>query len=334
MTIRQGVRVVDRVELSGHFFVKLNALGIPVGEVCRKAGVVYRPGEDTVVTTAQMFAVWRALGEVTRDGSLGLRLGSEMRSERFDPLSIVAFSAATFREALETMARYKRLCGAEEIRVTDEGNLVRVELDWRFGEGAEPGLLLDSAMASFVEVGRRGTGQPVRPEHIELKRHDDRLGLYEKHFGCLVRYGQTQDALVFSAWQTKLPLVTRNDALVGLIAPKLEADLAERLDEGWTNRVRAVLRRELGGTRPGLDDVASRLNQSGRTLQRRLAGEGTTFQTLLNDVRLELARSYLSDSSLSLGQISYLVGFDETHSFQRAFKTSQGVAPGRWRHRN
>ena len=325
--------MVDRVELSSQFFVKLRAFGVPVDEVCRRVGIAPRPGEETAMTTAQMFAVWRVVREFAADPSLGLRLGREMRSERYDPLAIVAYSAATFHEALEKMARYKRLCGAEEVRVIDTGALVRVEVDWIFGGGSEPGLLLDSALASFVEVGSRGTGQNLRPEHIELRRRDDGLSTYEKYFGCAVRYGQSQDAVVFAVWQTRAAMTTRNAALTSLIEPKLEADLAERLGARWSDRVRTVLKRELSGSRPNLDDVASRLNQSRRTLQRRLGEEGLTFQDVLGEVRLELARSYLSDSRLSLSQISYLVGFDEPHSFQRAFKRREGVAPGRWRHR-
>jgi AraC-like DNA-binding protein len=323
--------LVDRVELSANFFIKLASQGVPVGELCRRVGIVSRPGEDVMMTTAQMFTVWRVLGEMTQDAELGLRLGREMRAERYDPLSIVAYSAATFREALEKMARYKRLCGAEDVRVVETSSLVRVEVDWLFAAGADPGLLLDSALASFVEVGVRGTGQNLRPEHIELRRPNDGHQLYEKHFGCTVRYGQTQDSLVFSSWQTRLAMVTRSGVLLGLIEPKLEADLAERLGERWTDRVRVVLKRELGGSRLTLDDVAARLGQSTRTLQRRLTGEGTKFQEVLSDMRLELARQYLKESALSLGQISYLVGFDEPHSFHRVFTAREGVAPGRWR---
>lgn len=323
--------MVDRVELSGHFFTTLGDWGIPVAELCRRVDIGPRLGEEVSMTTAQLFAVWRVLSEMTADPALGLRLGRYLRSERYDPLSLVAYSAATFREALDKMARYKRLCGAEDVRVTESGLLVRVEVEWVFGAGVEPGLLLDSALASFVEVGTRGTGQTIRPEHIELRRADDGLQTYEKHFGCFVRYGQPHDTLVFASWQTRLALVTRNATLLGLVEPKLEADLAERLGETWSDRARAVLKRELAGSRPNLDDVAARLNQSARTLQRRLADEGTTFHELLGDVRLELARSYLADSSLSLAQISYLVGFDEPHSFHRAFRAREGVAPGRWR---
>jgi AraC-like DNA-binding protein len=325
--------VTDRIEISRNLLLKLQALGLPAAEAFRRAGLSPRPGEDLVVSTAQMFSLWNVIAEISGDPAIGLRIGREFRSELYDPLSIVAYSASTFRQALQKLARYKRLCGAENMEVADQAGVVRVEIDWMYRAGAEPGLVLDAAMASTVEVGTRGTGRTVRPERIELRRSDDGLGTYERHFGCPVRYGSREDALVFAAWQADLAMLTRNSDLAALVEPKLESDLAERFGVTWADRVRAVLKRLLGGTRPTVGDVASELRQSSRTLQRRLAEEKIRFQDLLEEVRMALARKYLSDSSLSLVQVAYLVGYDEVNSFHRSFRTREGVAPGRWRNR-
>ncbi len=200
-----------------------------------------------------------------------------------------------------------------------------------YARGEDPGLSLDTALAALVEVGARGTGQNLRPEGIELRRPADALGLYEKHFGCPVTYGARYDAVTFSARHTERPMINPNPQMAALIEPQLEAELAERLGSTWVDRVRAVLKRMMAGARPSVDDVASQLHQSSRTLQRRLAEEGTRFQDLLDEVRMALARTYLVESELTLGQIASLVGYDEPHSFHRAFRALEGVAPGRWR---
>lgn len=322
--------MIDRVELSGKLLAKLAFWGVAVDEVLRRAELSLGSGEDPSVPTEAAFRFWRTLDEGNADPSLGLRIGQEMRSEQYDLLSVVAYSAPTFRQALDKMARYKRLRGAEDVRVIESGGLVRVEMDWVFGPGPSPYLLVDAALAAFVEVGVRGTGQHLRPDHVELRRPDEGLLAHERHFGCPVRYGQPHDAVVFPGWQTRLPLVTRNPVLLGLVEPQLEADLAERGGTRWTDRVRVLLKRDLDG-RQSLSEVASRLHQSSRTLQRRLAAEGARFQDLLAEVRQELARGYLSQSDLTVAQIAYLVGFDEPHSFQRAFRSREGVSPGQWR---
>jgi len=70
---------------------------------------------------------------------------------------------------------------------------------------------------------------------------------------------------------------------------------------------------------------------SSRTLQRRLADDGTNYQDLLEDVRAEMAHHYLKESSLSLNEIAYLLGYEGPNSFHRAFHSREGVPPGQWR---
>ena len=73
------------------------------------------------------------------------------------------------------------------------------------------------------------------------------------------------------------------------------------------------------------------LNRNERTLQRQLKMEGTTFKTLLNEIRIELASKYILDSQLSLTEISFMLGFSEISSFSRAFKRWLGKSPTDYR---
>ena len=90
----------------------------------------------------------------------------------------------------------------------------------------------------------------------------------------------------------------------------------------------------VAGRRPGLEDVARELGTSPRTLQRRLAEDGATFQQLLQEARRELARHYLLHSSLELNDTAYLLGYEDAHSFFRAFHHWEGSPPGEWRARH
>ena len=73
------------------------------------------------------------------------------------------------------------------------------------------------------------------------------------------------------------------------------------------------------------------LRLSSRTLQRRLTEAGATFQQLTQEARRELARHYLTHSSLELNQTAYLLGYEDAHSFFRAFQGWEGTSPGAWR---
>jgi AraC-like DNA-binding protein len=80
-----------------------------------------------------------------------------------------------------------------------------------------------------------------------------------------------------------------------------------------------------------MDDVADELNVSTRTLQRRLQEADSSFQQMLDEARHHLARHYLNNSVLELNEAAYLLGYEDSNSFVRAFRTWEGIPPARWR---
>jgi AraC-like DNA-binding protein len=143
--------------------------------------------------------------------------------------------------------------------------------------------------------------------------------------------------LVFNKADMDLPFVTSNAELLAIVAPQLEAELAEQLaQKTFREQAKAILKRLLAGQRPGIQDLARELHLSTRTLQRRLTEEGVTFQRLLEEARRELARHYLLHSSRELNETAYLLGFEDANSFFRAFHHWEGTTPGQWRllHKN
>lgn len=74
-----------------------------------------------------MFNLHNAIYEISADPAIGLKLGSEERIERYDPIAIAALYTRTFRDALDRMARYKQLTCPEEIRIVEHGNECAVQ---------------------------------------------------------------------------------------------------------------------------------------------------------------------------------------------------------------
>lgn len=73
--------------------------------------------------------------------------------------------------------------------------------------------------------------------------------------------------------------------------------------------------------------IAKALNVSVRSLQRKLKEEGTTFKTLVDETRRDLALQYIKDSTASINEMAYLLGYSEHANFSRAFKRWTGVTP-------
>jgi len=129
-----------------------------------------------------------------------------------------------------------------------------------------------------------------------------------------------------------LPFVTYNADLLATVAPQLEAERAQQLaHKTFIEHAKGVLKQLLAGQRPGIQDLATELHLSTRTLQRRLAEQGITFHPVLDDARRELARHYLLHSSRELNETAYLLGYEDANSFFRAFHQWEGTTPGQWR---
>ena len=159
--------------------------------------------------------------------------------------------------------------------------------------------------------------------------------MYEEQFRCPARFDGRRNTIVFPKADLDRPFVTHNADLLAAVAPQLEAELAQALaSKAIAEQVKGVLKRLLAGRRPGIEDVAKELRLSSRTLQRRLTSAGVTFQQLTQEARRELARHYLKHSSLELNQTAYLLGYEDAHSFFRAFHDWEGSSPGEWRARH
>jgi AraC-like DNA-binding protein len=134
--------------------------------------------------------------------------------------------------------------------------------------------------------------------------------------------------VVFAAADATRRFVTADEDMWAFFEPELARRLAalER-DAGTTQRVRAALVEQLPAGRASMKDVAGHLAMSSRTLQRRLREERTTFQRVLAQTRESLARHYLTRSELPASEIAFLLGYDDTNSFYRAFSAWTGSTP-------
>ncbi|MET0556910.1 MAG: AraC family transcriptional regulator [Vicinamibacteria bacterium] len=329
--------------MSGRFRVarshlaRLEDLGIRAEDVVRAAGLPsgWLREERLLLDTDQLFAFWRAVGEVGGDPLLGLRLGAEDCIERYDPVGLAVLSSSCFRDAIERAGRYKQLMCPEEIRLVGRGRELRLQFRFPLKRELVPAVLQDLCFAWIVAIGRRGTGHALSPLRVELSRPSVDRQAYEEYFGCPVEPGAGADSLVFDAADLDRPFETQNPELLAMIAPQLDAELAHRRQDATAaDRAKVTVKRLLAGRRPDLRDVAREIGVSTRTLQRRLADAGLTFQQILEGARRELAHHYLLHSALDLTETAYVLGYEDASSFFRAFQQWEGDSPGRWRDRH
>jgi AraC-like DNA-binding protein len=317
---------------------KLEESGVRVAAVLRRAGLPQDLFAQTriLVTTEELFALWRAIGEVSGDPAIGLKLGTETRMERFHPSVIAALSTENLGAAVERLARYKRLSVPEEIVDERDDEEWSIQFRWTLAVEVEPPALNEHCFAWMLTIARRGSGTPISPVRLELVQERSHRKALERHFGCPVVCGSSRNAMVFRVGDAALPFVTRNAELLDMLAPQFEEDLKQHTngEDSFVELVRGAIQQRLTGHRPTTDDVARELHMSSRTLQRRLQESGSSFQRVLDEARHQMARYYLRNSVLELNEAAYLLGYEDSNSFARAFRGWEGVPPGHWREVN
>ena len=327
--------MVKHFRVAGSLRTRLEESGVLVSAVLRRAGLLSDLFDQTriLVTTEELFALWRAIREVSNDPAIGLKLGTETKTERFHPMGIAALSTEDFGAAIQHMARYKKLSAPEEILHEKDAEEWIIQFRWTLAVEVEPQALIEHCFAWVLTIARHGSGTRISPVRVELVQPRSHQKALERYFGCPVVCGQSRNAMVFRASDVALPFVTRNAELLDMLAPQFEQDLKQHTggDDSFLELVRGAIQQRLTGHRPTTDDVARELHMSSRTLQRRLQESGSSFQRVLDEARHQMARYYLRNSVLELNEAAYLLGYEDANSFARAFRSWEGVPPSHWR---
>jgi AraC-like DNA-binding protein len=325
--------------VSSGLSVRLAEFGILIPAVLREAGLPRDTFEQprVLLSTDQLFGLWRSIGNVSPDPLIGLKLGVENRTERLPPVGIAALATENFVAAVKHMARYKKLTAPEEILNELTELEFSVAFRWLRAGTLEPQVLTDCCFSLMVTIARQGTGNrkltPLRVEYLQPRTN---LPAIARHFGCEVISGASQNKIIFRSTDAKTPFVTRNTELLELLAPQFEEQLRQSGEEdlaedNFVELVRRTIQHKLTGHRPSIEMIAQSLHLSSRTIQRRLQEAGYSFQRVLDEARHQMARYYLSNSVLELNETAYLLGFENPNSFGRAFRSWEGMPPSDWR---
>src|SRR3954471_18255242 len=135
---------------------KLEESGCGSAAVLRAAGLPrdFFDQPRILVNTEELFALWRAIGDVSKDPAIGLKLGSEAKVERFHPIGIAALSAETLGAGFDTMARYKKLSAPEEILQEKRDGEWTVRFRWTLAVEVEPPVLIENCFAWLLTIAR------------------------------------------------------------------------------------------------------------------------------------------------------------------------------------
>ncbi len=324
----------DKCRLPQAFWRATERIGLPAPALLRQAKLpaTLHVTPDAWLTTAQYFALWRAVEDLSQDPAIGLRMTVETDTSVHPPATMSAFFASDYRDGLHRLERFKRLCTPEALSVTESGGESRVAVRWLHADEVEPDAAADVTFAAILELGRRGTGRHIRPVRVEMVRRGPVSEAHRSYFDAPIRTACPQNVLVLNRVDLDLPFAGHNPELLSILEPALAASLREiEARSSLSEQVKILIKRRIASGRPEVADVARELGMSERTLQRRITEQGSSYRGLLDEARQELGRHLLSDDQNGIDEIAFLLGFQDTSSFYRAFRSWEGVTPAQWR---
>ncbi|MFI2635432.1 AraC family transcriptional regulator [Streptomyces collinus] len=310
--------------------------GIDLRPLLKQVGL-----DETVMRSAalrvsyrQGSAVIRRALELTRDERLGLRVGAAQHLTAWGLLGFALMADDTLRHAIETGVKYQNLSGAMVVwsaatsEAEDEAFVLRADLPDPAMDPAVASFLNEEAFASVVTLSRLAVDPAFAPRAVEFSFPPPRrLDLYDALFRCPVRFGAPTNRMLIDATWARTRMPGRDPVAYASTLEMLDAQMASRRDQQDLLEVLEISVAQSLPVIPSFAEQARRHSTSERTLRRRLADCGTTYEALVEGVRRERVEQLLLRPELTLRDIARRAGFSDERALRRAVRRWHGTSP-------
>ncbi len=316
---------MKRFPLDKNYAELLKSQKISVSEVMRMSGLP----EDLFsrkapsLTEEEYIRFMDSIERSVKNKQVPILLATAENIEMISPPIFATYCSKDAEHCIKRLAQYKTLVGAVQFSVYESKDDITVEIAATSKQNL-PEIIVGIEMVLLTNLIRKATKQKIIPSKVLVKQLF-RNPEYERFLGCTAVTGDCNQ-IAFSKTDAEIPFISRNDSMWTFLEPELRKRLSEMdVDDTFAARVRGALVELLPGGQCTIEDVCTCLAVSKRTLQRKLSEEDTTFQKQLNHTRELLAKNYISNTDLSSEDIAFLLGYQDTNSFFRAFALWTGM---------
>lgn len=260
--------------------------------------------------------------------TFGLRMAETRRASNLGPLILLVRDEPTLRQALQAMARYGHLHNeAIFLHVEEEDGIAVIRDEVLASDVGSLKQATELVVGVLFRLLRFFLGDDWHPKTV-LFAHGapkDR-SVHTRVFGSNVEFGHAFSGIVCNASDLDLPLPSADPVMARYVRRYLN-DLDPEGGKRMSDEVRQMVIMLLPSGRATVDHIARHLGVNRRTIHRHLTQEGTTFSSILDAVRSELAVRYLDQGERQCAEISGFLGFSEPSAFTRWFRGTFGCSP-------
>ena len=317
------------------FLAHAESLALPIGDL------VESELDDTATVELpfpSLVELCERVAERAADPFVGLAIADALPPGSYGIVEYVTAAAASVGDAVQLLVKFQAL--ASELAHTNVArdpatNTVTFE-HWIDHPAARDATQLNEfSLATYYRLGHVRLG--FRPQFVAVHfMHDrpERRAELEEFFDAPIVFGAARNGLVIDAALLERPMSMTDPQLFAILSERAERDLSRVQPASDVAASLASTYRELLATTPHraqVHDAARVLGLSVRSLNRRLAEEGTSFRAIEADVKRALANEYLEDTTKPIEHIASVLGFANTSAFIRAYKRWTGKTPSQTR---
>jgi AraC-like DNA-binding protein len=316
----------------------LQSYGLDADEILVEAGIdrsFYENGIQRLPTQLMDALVCLAY-EKTDDPTFGLKVVDHLNPVNYHALGMGLLCSSSMRDFCLRFERFIALITTLEtvqFTETDEGACFTISSLTDLSE-VHQNFDADTFTAIVLKFARLIYKPDYCPVKLELpctppEQYRDE---YRRYFGCEIEFSAPRSAIYLDKQDldatlpaSNIELARHNDALVMELLAKAKMDLP--------SQVYSKLIELLPSGDCSRERVASALNMSGSAFHEKLKKAGTSYQQLLDQTRQDLAELYIVQSEMSLTEVAFMLGFNESTNFARAFRRWFGESPRDYRNR-
>ncbi len=316
----------------------MRELGADSGEMLRRYRIAPEAlqDEEALLSLRIVLLLLEASAAAARCPDFGLRLSQSQDISVLGPLAIAMQNASTVAEALDYASRYMFVQSPGlALTVHDSSpfarNCVELRIEIRLERQPVQRQTVDLCLADLHQIlqmigGKRYLLRAVTLPHATLAP----LRVYQRFFGATVLAEQAHASLHVARSTLDASLQAVNSTLRQISVEYLSLNF-EVPGQTLTTRVRQTLRHTLGTNLSNKAEIANLLSMHPRTLQRRLANEFTSFESIRDELRKESALRYLRETGIPLKQLAGVLGLSEQSALGRSCRRWFGMSPLRLR---
>lgn len=307
---------------------------VDAASVFKAAGLDPEPyrDADARIPVSKAASIWAESVRLTGSPCIGFEVGQQIAAGNLHAVGYGWLASRTLGEAFARLVRHQRMittASRSSIEIDDDELRLVVGYDHR-----TPQQGIDAYVAAVVAIARQVAYQDLAPLRVEMVRERPPCAKQlSRYFGCPVTYGSDRVVIAWRRRQVEKFLPRQNPA-VAQASDEVASRYIAHMDRcDVVTRARMGIIDLLAGGEPTRAALAEHLHMSERTLARRLKEAKTTYRKLLDEVRHELGLGYIRQSSYSVMDITYLLGFSDQSSLARSFKRWTGLSPTDYRAR-